>query len=397
MTSPLDMLDEYIDDFDFEDEDYEEPTIPVITMGESAHPLISQIQVDPNRDNLIATTYVGKRASLGYMGQWSFRFSSPALQKENLAFRLGLPTAYGFESGNEAFLLEGEGWIALGTYSIGQLNLQFAANDSVVVTDIKKQLDALMTPWPTPEPAPSTVAIQFWYHTNNPMAGATSFSDRLLVPAWMGDDSVRPNYPKATREDLDRLFALQSKDIPGAAGKMILWHGPPGTGKTFAVRSLAWEWRNWCHIMYVVDPEKFLSDGAYLMEVLNYSRNYNWSLIVLEDAGELLQQDARSIVGQGLSRMFNVTDGLLGQSHNVMVLVTTNEAVESMHPAIRRPGRAMFNLEFPAFPNKEAEQWLVERGTVPNFAITEPMTLAEMYAASHPEGRILTTEQKPWG
>ena len=50
-----------------------------------------------------------------------------------------------------------------------------------------------------------------------------------------------------------------------------------------------------------------------------------WRLLVLEDAGELLAADARAVAGQALSRLLNVTDGLLGEGLRAVVLVTTNE------------------------------------------------------------------------
>jgi hypothetical protein len=33
-----------------------------------------------------------------------------------------------------------------------------------------------------------------------------------------------------------------------------LWHGEPGTGKTFAIRALALAWKEWCRFEYVIDP-----------------------------------------------------------------------------------------------------------------------------------------------
>lgn len=42
---------------------------------------------------------------------------------------------------------------------------------------------------------------------------------------------------------------------PGVGGKLVLWHGEPGTGKTYALRTLAWEWRDWCDFHYVIDPQ----------------------------------------------------------------------------------------------------------------------------------------------
>ena len=43
----------------------------------------------------------------------------------------------------------------------------------------------------------------------------------------------------------------------------------PRMGKTFALRALAWEWREWCEFSYIVDPDAFFGQHAdYLMSVL---------------------------------------------------------------------------------------------------------------------------------
>ena len=70
-----------------------------------------------------------------------------------------------------------------------------------------------------------------------------------------------------------------------------------------------------------------------------------WRLLILEDTGELLALDARYQTGQGLSRLLNVVDGLIGQGLRVVVLVTTNEPLRHDPPGglpagpVRRSGR----------------------------------------------------------
>ena len=49
------------------------------------------------------------------------------------------------------------------------------------------------------------------------------------------------------------------------AGRLILWHGMPGTGKTHALRALAWEWRRWCDFHYVTDPEELFDAPVALL------------------------------------------------------------------------------------------------------------------------------------
>jgi len=89
----------------------------------------------------------------------------------------------------------------------------------------------------------------------------------------------------------------------------VLWHGEPGTGKTFALRALVRAWRPWCAPHFITDPEDLLSGGsAYLLDVLTVGDRDGeraWRLVILEDAGELLSVDARAKSGQALSRLLN--------------------------------------------------------------------------------------------
>src|SRR4051812_2807486 len=101
-------------------------------------------------------------------------------------------------------------------------------------------------------------------------------------------------------------------------------------------------------------------------------------LIVREDAGELMSASARAEVGQGLSRLLNLTDGLLGQGVRTILLVTTNEPIGRLHPAVRRPGRCWVSIDFGPFDAAEATAWLALNGV--EREVTGPVTLAELYA-----------------
>ena len=65
------------------------------------------------------------------------------------------------------------------------------------------------------------------------------------------------------------------------------------------------------------------------------------------------------------------------QGLRVLVLVTTNEPLGLLHPAVSRPGRCAAAIELPAFPPAEAAGWLAERGADP---VEGEATLAELYA-----------------
>ena len=103
-----------------------------------------------------------------------------------------------------------------------------------------------------------------------------------------------------------------------------------------------------------------------------------WRVLILEDTGELLTPDAKTMIGQGLSRFLNVVDGLIGQGLRVLVLVTTNEPIRTLHPAVARPGRCAANIEFEQLSVDEANAWLERQDHAEE--VDSPTLLASLYA-----------------
>ncbi|MCI0635376.1 MAG: ATPase, partial [Actinobacteria bacterium] len=162
-------------------------------------------------------------------------------------------------------------------------------------------------------------------------------------------------------------------------------------------------WREWCCVHYITDPDAFLADSNYLLRVLlgedeggsdEAGRGAEtWRLLVLEDTGELFAADARERVGQGVSRLLNVVDGLIGQGLRILVLLTTNEDVGRLHSALSRPGRCVFRHEFGRLSVEEARAWLARRGI--DTAVERPRTLAEVFALA--EGRVSEVDERAIG
>jgi len=133
---------------------------------------------------------------------------------------------------------------------------------------------------------------------------------------------------------------------------------------------------------YVTDPETFFGRPNYMLHVIledEYDEDEQWKLLILEDTGELLAADAKTQTGQGLSRLLNVVDGIIGQGLKVMVLVTTNDDLRRLHPAVSRPGRCLANVEFVPFTQEEAEEWLARNGVESDAAAG---TLASLFGAA---------------
>jgi hypothetical protein len=189
---------------------------------------------------------------------------------------------------------------------------------------------------------------------------------------------LRSNYARSVQVRFDDLMARTPDHLDG---RLLLLHGPPGTGKTTALRSLAREWRTWCKIDCIIDPEALFSNPAYLMSMAvgvdeDEDDGPQWRMLLLEDCDELIRGEAKQSTGQALSRLLNLTDGLLGQGRKVLVAITTNEDLARLHPAVMRPGRCLAQIEVTGLPYAEATEWLGTPTGIP----AGGATLAELYA-----------------
>jgi hypothetical protein len=231
--------------------------------------------------------------------------------------------------------------------------------------------------------------MNFW--ALGPM-GPVERTRRINTNRW---SDIKNNYPTDTP---DRLSEIMDLTPPFDSGRLMLWHGEPGTGKTHAIRSLARTWTPWCDFHYIVDPDAFFDQANYMMDVLLHEGdepNYvgdgyvlkgpeRWKLLLVEDADEFMRADAKQRSGQSLSRLLNVADGLIGQGLNVLLLISTNEKLASIHPAVSREGRCLAEIEFGKFSASEASAWLGAN-------VDSEASLAQLFERQREQHQVVST------
>jgi len=248
----------------------------------------------------------------------------------------------------EALVRIEDGGLVLLDFGYGSLDVEVAAPARATVTAALARLRGALA---TPDSEEDEVEFAFW-------AQGKARPRDIAAERW---EDVRGNYAAATAARLEALMNVREPE----RGRLILWHGAPGTGKTHALRALARAWRGWCATHCILDPDVLLSpEPRYLLDVLEWDdQDDRWRLLILEDARPAANP-----------QLLNLTDGLLGEGARALVLITTNEPVAALDPALRRPGRCLADVGFAPLSAAEASRWLG------GAEVERPHTLSELFA-----------------
>lgn len=166
--------------------------------------------------------------------------------------------------------------------------------------------------------------------------------------------------PEHTLQALERNVLRFAEQRPAlrklglSTQKGLLFHGPPGTGKTHCIRYLAGKLEN--HTTFLITAEGV----GLLPEYMALARLLQPALVVIEDADLIARERTQSnspCEEVMLNRLLNELDGLRERA-DIFFILTTNRP-EALEPALaNRPGRIDQSIEFP-LPDETHRQRLV--------------------------------------
>ncbi len=177
--------------------------------------------------------------------------------------------------------------------------------------------------------------------------------------------------------DLMERFKSESRGL-------VLFHGIPGTGKTYYIRHLLRKMTSNNKVVIYMPPNmvEWLADPSFLTfmskEIARFSKQGFFCVLLIEDAEPLLIARKENGRVQGISNLLNLTDGLLNDMLNLQIICTFNVKVKELDKALLRPGRLIARKEFRPMTVLDANRLAQQLGI--NIQFSKPATLAEVYS-----------------
>lgn len=205
--------------------------------------------------------------------------------------------------------------------------------------------------------------------------------------ATLVDSNYDPDVASALHAAAKEIIA------PEPSGRLLLLDGPPGTGKTRAVRALIASMEDKARVVIV--PAHLMADlaGPDLIGVLIGAGQP--TVLVIEDADyALLDREERSAGDKqgatgSLASILNLSDGIIGAQIDLRVIATTNASVAHLDAAVLRPGRLLNRIAFGPLNHEQVTRALCKMipQELRNVAVQKymdrepptPKTLAEVY------------------
>lgn len=183
------------------------------------------------------------------------------------------------------------------------------------------------------------------------------------------DLELEQNY----NEDLLPMHDNLVKKLSDKKGKgLVIFHGPPGCGKTYYLRYL---------IHHLSKPKLFIpsifADHLASPEFIDFIMPYKDSILIIEDAEDAMRNRKQGR-NSAVSNILNLCDGLLSDAFSLQLIATFNCPLTDLDPALLRKGRLLASYKFAPLELEKARALASAKGLDPAL-ITGPTSLANIF------------------
>jgi hypothetical protein len=216
------------------------------------------------------------------------------------------------------------------------------------------------------------------------MSGAAGYSFSPL-PNRITNEFERENYSPKVLDGFERI----SKDLQSNTphGKIGIFDGEPGTGKTHLLRGLLRTVEDTVFVFVAPSDLTAMTGATILPALIDFKRMRasNSSItFLIEDADECLAPRMGDNMSS-ISSVLNLGDGILGQLLDIRLVMTTNAKHKDFDPAITRPGRLSACVSVGRVDTEQANA-IYKRLMNKDGEFTDPKTLAEIYQLAFDSG-----------
>lgn len=191
-------------------------------------------------------------------------------------------------------------------------------------------------------------------------------------------DLRKINYSERTNSQLSHVQDCLNSPVP--CGRIVLFEGPPGTGKSYAIQALISNTQN-ANFIYI--PSNLVSALSSRSGLHTFLVRNKKTILIMEDADNNLRRKNGDM--NNLSTILNTGDGLLGELTDVRIIATTNTSAVNLDEAITRPGRLCSHIEFSKLTQEQAQRALVGLTEKPVNLTKPTYALSELYMLAYNE------------
>lgn len=217
--------------------------------------------------------------------------------------------------------------------------------------------------------------------------GAGRSGLELMSIGKAGIEFVPGNYSEEVVKAYEHIVSDLKSSEP--CGRVNIFDGPPGGGKSYILRSLM---LSVADAIFIVVPSHMISSlgNPELIPLLMRTRRQNPDstlIVIAEDADQVLSTRGADNISS-ISALLNFGDGIIGAMMDVRIIATTNIDVKDIDPAIMRPGRLCRRVEINPLTRAHANE-VFKRLTGKDGPFKdkgERYTLATVYSAAKNNG-----------